>query len=207
MENSDPLSNSGEERRQKPWLRRHFSAGFAFSEDVLFIFVLVPRVNGCLCGAKERVKLRGETGGEINRRREYGQGKRERRRGEESERHAGEKAGVGGDRRLASECGGWGGNWKAWASSVPSLVPGGERSPPHRLHHCCFHNREPSQRPKHHAAQQQSSTSNENKEGGASVKCITKRAQQKPKCAVHYNSIHKRLLYLLVNSLSSFLIQ
>lgn len=33
-----------------------------------------------------------------------------------------------------------------WAKRwLPCLVPGGERAPPHRLHHCCFHNRMPRQ--------------------------------------------------------------
>lgn len=120
-------------------------------------------MNGCLCGAKERMKLRGETGGEINRRPGYRhrkkgdiqRGKQENRR-EKLQLEWGRRIQRGGRANGARGEGGFIGKTRRAAenprvSSVPRLVPGGERSLPHRLHHCCFHNRVPGQQPQHYA--------------------------------------------------------
>lgn len=116
---SNPLPHSGDgkqwpfsEREHKVTLARR--AGENFKAEIstamaflcricifggCFVRLQVPWVNGCLCGAKERMKLRGETGGEINRRHGYRHRKWERWKGEENERNVGRKWSLsGGDK-------------------------------------------------------------------------------------------------------------
>lgn len=136
------VESRGRLLRQKSQLQWHFSSLFAFSGPVLLAFkwywwmaVFVGPKKGWNWEEKQTVGAESGRAGEKQQ-----EAKSEAWRQPWREWAAAGEGGGGVIGKLS-----WAAEKPGWTLYLPCSVPGAEHSSPHRLHHCCFHNRVPRQ--------------------------------------------------------------